>query len=184
MKSFSYDHLPEVKILTFDRYKDDRGYFYESYNINKMRDVGITDTFVQDNVSCSSKHVLRGLHHQSKNPQAKLVKVIKGAIHDIAVDIRIGSPTFGQWIGAYLTESNNKMLYIPPNFAHGFYVTQDAIVQYKCSEVYEPDHQVSIQWDDPTINVQWWKPDQTNTPLLSGKDMDGISLKAYEKLQN
>jgi dTDP-4-dehydrorhamnose 3,5-epimerase len=184
MKSFSHEHLPEVKIITLDKFEDDRGFFYEAYNVNKMRGMGITDTFVQDNLSSSSKNVLRGLHHQSKSPQAKLVRVVKGAIHDVAVDIRKDSPTFGKWVGAYLTENNNKLLYIPPNFAHGFYVVKDAIVEYKCSELYEPNHQISIRWDDPDIDIQWWDEDHVpkEPPSLSKKDQKAISLKEYERL--
>ena len=157
-----------VKIITPTVYKDDRGYFFESYKKTDFDKHGLPTSFVQDNEAKSTLGVLRGLHYQLKHPQGKLVRVVSGSILDVAVDIRQGSPTFGQSEIVPLTVENRKMLYIPEGFAHGYLVTPDeAIVTYKCTDVYDPDDQYGIIWNDKTINLDW----DFAQPLLSEKDL-------------
>lgn len=135
---------------------DARGYFMESYNYNDFKEAGIDCVFVQDNQSMSAKGVLRGLHFQKQFPQAKLVRVIKGSVFDVAVDLRKGSETFGRWFGAELTEENKKQLFIPQGFAHGFLVLSNtAEFFYKCSDFYHPGDEGGIAWNDPQIGVVW-----------------------------
>lgn len=164
--------IPDVKILEPRVFEDERGFFYESYN-QKVFDetVGHPVTFVQDNHSRSVKGTLRGLHYQlPPHPQGKLVRVTVGEVFDVAVDIRKSSPTFGHWVGETLSAKNRRQLWIPPGFAHGFYVTSDvAEFQYKCTDYYAPEYARVISWDDPSIEVHW--PVDTNTELLlSRKD--------------
>ena len=148
---------------------DKRGYFSETYNLREMHEAGIDIIFVQDNQSSSTKGVLRGLHYQINFPQTKLVRVIRGEVYDVAVDIRRGSPTFGKYYGITLTEDNHKQLLIPRNFAHGFLVLSDfAEFCYKCDDYWHPHDEGGIIWNDPTINIAWPK---VNVPLtLSDKD--------------
>ena len=148
---------------------DKRGYFSETYNLREMHDAGIDIAFVQDNQSSSTKGVLRGLHYQINFPQTKLVRVIRGEVYDVAVDVRRGSPTFGKYYGITLTEDNHKQLLIPRNFAHGFLVLSDfAEFCYKCDDYWHPNDEGGIIWNDPTINIAWPK---VNVPLtLSDKD--------------
>lgn len=146
---------------------DARGFFLETWRDEQYRELGIKESFVQDNHSRSEKGVLRGLHFQLNHPQGKLVSVIRGEIFDVAVDIRQGSPTFGQWYGALLSDENHHQLYVPPGFAHGFCVTSDiADVYYKCTDLYHPEDEGSVIWNDPCINIQWPLSDVK----LSGKD--------------
>jgi len=155
--------LIEPKIFT-----DDRGFFLETYKKSEFKEYGITKEFVQDNHSHSARGVLRGLHYQ-KNPsaQGKLVRVFKGEIFDVAVDIRRGSPTYGKWVGEILSEDNSRMLYIPPGFAHGFCVlSNEADIVYKVTAEYDPECDRGIIWNDPQLNVQWRIAD----PILSKKD--------------
>ncbi len=160
--------LPEVKIVIPVVYHDDRGFFLETYHAPKYLELGIPSTFVQDNHSHSRKGVLRGLHYQLNHPQAKLIYVTYGEIYDVAVDIRIGSPTFGQWVGHHLSGENHHQLYIPEGFAHGFYVLSDrADVIYKCSDVYVPGDEYGIAWNDPQLNIDW---PLSGTPIVSPKD--------------
>lgn len=135
---------------------DSRGYFMETYNYNDMKEHGLDMVFVQDNQSKSSKGVLRGLHYQIKHPQGKLVRVIRGRVFDVAVDIRKGSSTYGKWFGVELSEENKKQFYISPGFAHGFLVLSDeAEFCYKCTDFYHPDDEGGIAWNDPTIGIVW-----------------------------
>ena len=142
-------------------YGDKRGYFMETYNQNDMKEAGLDMVFVQDNQSSSSKGVLRGLHFQKEHPQGKLVRALRGSVFDVAVDLRKGSSTFGQWYGVELTEENHKQFYIPEGFAHGFLVLSDyAEFCYKCTDLSHPEDEGGLAWNDPSIGIQW--------PHLSG----------------
>lgn len=135
---------------------DSRGYFMETYNQRDMEEAGLTMTFVQDNQSCSTKGVLRGLHFQKQYPQGKLVRVIRGSVYDVAVDLREGSETYGKWCGMELSEENKKQFYIPEGFAHGFLVLSDvAEFCYKCTDFYHPGDEGGLAWNDPVIGVNW-----------------------------
>ena len=143
-------------VITPAVHGDSRGYFMETYNENDMKENGIDITFVQDNQSCSTKGVLRGLHYQKQFPQTKLVRVIKGSVYDVAVDLRSGSETYGRWFGVELTEENKKQFLIPKGFAHGFLVLSDiAEFCYKCDDFYHPNDEGGIAWNDPDIGIDW-----------------------------
>ena len=160
--------LDGVKIITPTVFEDERGYFFESYKAPIFKNNDLPINFVQDNEVKSTKGVLRGLHYQFSRPQGKLVRVISGSILDVAVDIRKGSPTFGQSEIVHLTAENNKMLYIPEGFAHGYLVTSsESIVVYKCTDIYDPTDQYGIIWNDETIGVDW----MYDSPILSEKDL-------------
>jgi len=160
--------LDGVKIITPTVFEDERGYFFESYKAPIFKNNDLPINFVQDNEVKSTKGVLRGLHYQFNRPQGKLVRVISGSILDVAVDIRKGSPTFGQSEIVHLTAENNKMLYIPEGFAHGYLVTSsESIVVYKCTDIYDPNDQYGIIWNDETIGVDW----MYDSPILSEKDL-------------
>ncbi|MBA2964836.1 MULTISPECIES: dTDP-4-dehydrorhamnose 3,5-epimerase [Ramlibacter] len=154
---------------------DSRGFFFESFNQRAFREAtGTQHEFVQDNHSRSSRGVLRGLHYQLQQPQGKLVRVVRGAVFDVAVDIRRSSPTFGRWVGYELSEENQRQLWVPPGFAHGFVVlSESADFLYKTTDYYAPQHERSIRWDDPSIGIQW--PD-AGPLLLSGKDQAALLL--------
>nr|MBS0020987.1 dTDP-4-dehydrorhamnose 3,5-epimerase [Gammaproteobacteria bacterium] len=159
--------LPEVLIVAVDVHQDERGFFFEAYQHRSFARLGIGEPFVQDNHSHSTKGVLRGLHYQLQNPQGKLVRVVRGEIWDVAVDIRKGSPRFGQWTAVALSEENKRQLYVPPGFAHGFCVLSDvADVIYKCTDFYAPGDEYGVRWDDPSIGIDWPQME----PLLSKKD--------------
>lgn len=150
--------IPEVKLIKTKNYIDDRGYFYESYNKKKIQDYLCQNIrFVQDNHSFSKKGVLRGLHYQvAPHKQGKLVRVTRGCVFDVAVDIRKESATYGEWVGEYLSEDNKHQLWIPEGFAHGFYVVSDtAEFQYKCTDYYAPSCERGIIWNDPKLNIDW-----------------------------
>ena len=165
--------LGGVLLVTPQVFGDDRGFFMETYNQQKFADLGLPTTFVQDNHSKSSKGVLRGLHYQSPMWQGKLVRVVQGEIFDVAVDIRAGSPTFGEWVGFTLNDESKQQLYVPEGFAHGFVVTSDtAEVVYKCTNLYEPSQEGSVLWNDPDIGIEW----PVEEPLLSQKDAVGQRL--------
>jgi dTDP-4-dehydrorhamnose 3,5-epimerase len=165
--------LPEVLIIEPDIYRDVRGWFFETYHVQKYRDGGIPLSFVQDNCSSSVCGVLRGLHAQMTRPQGKLVRALKGEIFDVAVDIRKGSPTFCSWVGVALKAENYKQLYIPPGFAHGFCVLTDvAEVEYKCTDVYVPGDEMTIRWNDSTVGINW----PLESPMLSHKDAAGQTV--------
>lgn len=168
--------LPGVAILTPRTFGDDRGSFFESFNSRVfLENTGENCQFVQDNHSKSSRGVLRGLHYQLGKPQGKLVRVVEGSVFDVAVDIREGSPTFGQWVGVELSAENKKQLWVPPDFAHGFVVTSGvAQVLYKATDFYSPEHERSIIWSDETVAIDW--PDLGLTPVLSSKDADAPNL--------
>ncbi len=164
-------NIPGLLILEPQVFQDDRGYFFESFRLSDFIKRGLDISFVQDNESKSKKGVLRGLHFQTNNPQGKLVRVIKGEVFDVAVDVRKGSPTFGQWESVLLTAENKTQFYIPPGFAHGFMVLSDeAIFSYKCTTYYDPASDNGILWNDPAINIQWPLA-QIPTPSLSPKDL-------------
>ena len=164
--------IPDVKLITPRVFGDDRGFFMESWHAGKFAEAGITATFVQDNHSRSAKAVLRGLHYQQPGAQGKLVRVVRGAVFDVAVDLRQSSATFGQWVGAELSAANRAMLWVPPGFAHGFLtLADDTDFLYKCTAAYAPEHEQCLAWDDRDIGVVW--PDIGMAPVLSGKDQQG-----------
>lgn len=171
--------IKDLKVIKFDPFLDNRGYFFEAYNKNDFKKLGIDKEFVQDNQSMSSKGVLRGLHFQINYPQAKLVRCLKGKVYDVAVDIRKDSVTYGKYYGVTLTEDNNTMFYIPENFAHGFLVLSDtAIFSYKVTDFYHPSDEGGIIYNDPDININWPIPnDESFKILLSDKDKINPHLK-------
>ncbi len=156
---------------------DHRGFFMETWRADKFAAAGIDLPFVQDNHSSSGRGILRGLHYQIKQPQGKLVRVISGEVFDVAVDIRRGSPTYGEWVGEVLSSANKRMLWVPPGFAHGFYVMSDyAEFVYKCTAFYAPEHERCILWNDPDLSIVWPLV-QGVAPVLSAKDEAGMYLK-------
>ncbi|WP_332396272.1 dTDP-4-dehydrorhamnose 3,5-epimerase [Vibrio metschnikovii] len=168
--------IPDVKIIEPGVFGDERGFFMETWQQKKFEELvtGKPTQFVQDNHSKSKKGILRGLHYQTENTQGKLVRVVAGEVFDVAVDIRKDSPTFGQWVGEYLSAENKRQLWIPEGFAHGFYVTsEEAEFVYKCTDYYNPKAEISLAWDDPELNISW---PLDKLPLLSEKDSEGISL--------
>ena len=172
--------IPDVLVIEPKVFGDARGFFYESFNQYAFKQAtGLKLNFVQDNHSRSTKGVLRGLHYQIQQPQGKLVRVVRGSVFDVAVDIRKASPTFGQWVGMELSEENHKQLWIPAGFAHGFMVTSDcAEFLYKTTDYYAPEHERCIAWDDPAIGIKW---PLTTPPSLSAKDQQGMALREAEK---
>ena len=159
--------LSDCIIIEPKVYGDDRGFFLETFQTERYATVGITLPFVQDNHSRSSKGVLRGLHFQKTKPQGKLVRVIRGEVYDVAVDIRLGSPTYGRWEAVVLSEDNKKQFWVPPGFAHGFMVISDfADFEYKCTDYYDPTDEGSLLWNDPDLNIPW----PIESPVLSEKD--------------
>lgn len=167
--------INDVKLLVPQVFGDHRGFFMETFRENFFREHVAGLSFVQDNHSRSGKGVLRGLHYQLKQPQGKLVRVISGEVFDVAVDIRKSSPDFGKWVGAVLSAENRQMFWVPPGFAHGFYVMSDqAEFVYKCTDYYAPEYERSILWNDPAIDIEW--PVGDEAPLLSDKDKAGVSL--------
>lgn len=167
--------LPDVLILEPKSFGDARGFFMETWQQERYEAIGIKEKFVQDNLSFSSRGVLRGLHYQNPNAQGKLVSVVQGEVFDVAVDIRVGSPTLGQWVGVNLSGENHRQLWVPPGFAHGFCVLSDtAYFTYKCTDVYTPSAEGGIMWNDPDIGIEWPIEDA----LLSEKD------KVYPRLMD
>ncbi len=159
--------LPGVLILEPKVFLDDRGYFLETWNSTRYEQVGISGPFVQDNISFSKKGILRGLHFQYPQSQGKLIQVLSGEVLDVVVDIRVGSPTYGQWIGEVLSESNHRQMYVPPGLAHGYCVTSEtALFLYKCTDFYNPATEHGIIWNDPDIGIEW----PVAQPVLSVKD--------------
>ena len=160
--------LPGVVIIEPRVFQDTRGFFFETYNAPRYAAAGVTVTFVQDNHSSSAKGTIRGLHYQLRHPQAKLLRVVRGAVLDVAVDIRRGSPTFGKWVGVELSADNKRQLFIPAGFGHGFCAISDggAELEYKCSDVYVADDQHGVLWSDPTIGIKW----PVREPILSDVD--------------
>lgn len=172
-------NLPEVLIIEPKVFGDARGFFLESFNAKVFAETtGVDLTFVQDNHSRSQQGVLRGLHYQIQQPQGKLVRVVRGAVFDVAVDVRRSSPRFGQWVGVELTEDNHRQLWVPPGFAHGFLVlSASADFLYKTTDYYAPEHERCVRWNDPAIGIDW--PLQGH-PLLSAKDQAGALLEDAE----
>jgi len=171
--------IPDVLILEPRVFGDDRGFFFESYNEQALLDkAGINHCFVQDNHSRSIHNVLRGLHYQIQKPQGKLVRVIAGEVFDVAVDLRKSSKFFGQWVGIHLSAENKRQFWVPPGFAHGFYVTSDyAEVLYKTTNYYAPEYDRSLRWDDPDLAIGW---PLTASPILSTKDQNGKFLQTAD----
>ncbi len=175
-------HIDAVKIIQPTIFKDPRGFFLETYHAQKLgKLLGLPDlAFVQDNHSMSTQGVLRGLHYQQEHTQGKLVRVTHGNVFDVCVDVRKDSPTLGQWVGIELSSENFKQLWIPPGFAHGFYVlSEKAEFQYKCTDFYHPESEISIRYDDPQLNIQW---PLVNNPELSKKDTIGMSFQMSPKI--
>lgn len=181
------DGIEGLCVITPAVHGDDRGYFMETYNLADMHEAGLDYTFVQDNQSKSRKGVLRGLHFQINYPQTKLVRVIKGSVFDVAVDLRPGSATYGKWHGETLTEENKKQYLIPRGFAHGFLVlSDDAEFCYKCDDLYHPNDEGGLAWNDPDIGVKWpcLEGEYKGTPSAEGYTVDGTPLILSEKDQH
>jgi dTDP-4-dehydrorhamnose 3,5-epimerase len=168
--NFEPTYLPEVILIKPRVFEDARGFFFESWRQDKFAAAHIDATFVQDNHSHSKRHTLRGLHYQIEQPQGKLVRVTRGEAFDVAVDIRRHSPRFGQWVGVNLSEQNRHLLWVPPGFAHGYLAMSDRVdFLYKCTDLYAPQHERAIRWDDPKIGINWPLPEGF-APLLSRAD--------------
>lgn len=173
MKATADRTLPDVLLFEPPVFRDARGAFRELHNQERYAAAGLAARFVQDNLSHSDRHVLRGLHLQHPRGQGKLVTVLDGAVYDVAVDVRRGSPTFGRWAGYELTAENAHQLWIPPGFAHGFLVLGErALFAYKCTDVYQPANELSVRWDDPALGIEW----PVAAPVLSPKDADAPRL--------
>jgi dTDP-4-dehydrorhamnose 3,5-epimerase len=170
--------IENLLVLEPKVFEDERGYFFESFNKKKLEDIGINDSFVQDNQSLSNKNVLRGLHFQAPPyAQGKLVRVIKGSVLDVAVDIRKESTTYGKHFSVILSEQNKKMFWIPPGFAHGFLTLEDqTIFSYKCSGDYNPSSEGSLLWNDPQLKIEW----NIAQPIVSPKDQEAQSFKSFK----
>lgn len=167
--------LPGVLVVEPTIYRDDRGHFLETWNGARYAEAGLPSQFVQDNLSWSQPDVLRGLHYQHPGGQGKLVYVLWGEVYDVALDIRHGSPTFGQWYGLTLSAENRRQLYVPPGFAHGFAVTgPGALFAYKCTTYYRPGVEGCVLWNDPMLGIDW----PVAAPVLSAKDQGGLPLSA------
>lgn len=182
MSNFNFieTKIKDLYIIEPKVFGDERGYFMESYNKEAFNEAGLTMTFVQDNESRSKKGVLRGLHFQTKHTQGKLVRVTDGAVYDVAVDLRKGSPTFGMWEGILLTAENKKQFYVPEGFAHGFLVVSDyATFNYKCTDFYAPEYDGGVLWNDPEIGIEW-PLDGIEEILLSEKDKNQKTLKELD----
>ncbi len=166
--------LADVLIVEPQSFEDDRGFFFESWNRQRYAAAGIDVDFVQDNHARSVKGVLRGLHAQHPHDQGKLVRALNGEIFDVAVDIRKGSPAFGKWVGIELSATNRRQFFVPPGFAHGYCVlSTEADVEYKCTDYYSPDDEITIAWNDPDIGIEW----PLTNPIVSSKDIDAQTLK-------
>jgi dTDP-4-dehydrorhamnose 3,5-epimerase len=172
---FEATPLQDVYLVKPNVFGDPRGFFLETWNAATFRAAGFELNFVQDNHSRSARGILRGLHYQTEHTQGKLVRVTSGEVFDVAVDLRRSSPTLGKWYGEYLSAENHRMLWVPPGFAHGFYVTSEyADFQYKCTDIYHPASEVCLAWDDPTVGIDWPIPDG-ELPKLSAKDAEGLA---------
>ena len=167
-------NLPDVLIIEPRVFGDERGFFMETWNGKRYEEAGLPGRFVHDNLSYSARGVLRGLHFQNPQPQGKLVSVLRGEVFDVAVDIRVGSPTFGEWTGVTLSAENKRQFYVPPDFAHGFLVTgEDTLFFYKCTDYYAPSAEGIVLWNDPEIGIEW----PTDAPTLSERDSKAPSLR-------
>lgn len=171
--------LPEVFIVEPRRFGDARGFFMETFQAERYAAAGVTRPFVQDNLSRSTRGVLRGLHLQHPNPQAKLVSVLRGRVLDVAVDVRVGSPMFGKHVAVELSEENGRQLYVPRGFAHGFVVlSETADFFYKCDNIYSPPDEITVQWCDPALGIDWKIPD----PKISARDAAAPALSNIDRL--
>lgn len=171
--------IPDVKIIEPTVFGDERGFFMETWNQKRFEELvtGKPTQFVQDNHSKSKKGILRGLHYQTENTQGKLVRVVSGEVFDVAVDIRKDSPTFGKWVGVYLSAENKRQLWVPEGFAHGFYVTSDeAEFVYKCTDYYNPTAEISLRWNDLSIGIEWPLNEE---PILSIRDNNALNFHAF-----
>ena len=174
-------HIPDVLILEPQVFGDARGFFMETWNAKTFTDAGLDLNFVQDNHSRSRQGTLRGMHYQIKHPQGKLVRVTSGKVFDVAVDLRQSSPTFGQWAGAELSDEDHRMLWVPPGFAHGFYVmSESADFLYKCTDLYAPEYDRSLHWNDPSIGIEWPLVNGA-APTISAKDEAGKNWQEADK---
>ena len=169
--------IQDVKIVEPKVFGDERGFFQETFQLKRYKTLlGIQDDFVQDNHSRSRRGVLRGLHFQKNMPQGKLVRVARGCVFDVAVDIRLESPTFKKWVGVELSDENHRQLWVPPGLAHGFLVLSELVdFEYKCTEYYDSTDEVCIAWNDPDLGIEW----PLDNPIVSKKDQAGISLRQY-----
>lgn len=178
--NFIKTNIPDVILIEPDVFEDSRGFFMETWQARKFTEAGITADFVQDNHSSSIQGTLRGLHYQIQNPQGKLDRVLSGVVYDVALDLRKSSVTFGTWVGVTLSSENKQMLWVPPGFAHGFYVlSSKAEFLYKCTDYYAPEHERTILWNDPDLAIDWPLLENSQ-PVLSTKDSDGKSYKQAE----
>jgi len=178
---FINTEITDVKIVEVNVFGDTRGFFMETFRADEFSAITGAKPFVQDNHSKSSKGILRGLHYQQSQTQGKLVRVISGVVFDVAVDMRVSSPTFGKWVGVELSAENNRQLWVPEGFAHGFYVMSDfAEFVYKCTDYYHPDSEVSVCWNDSDIDIQW-PLNSGELPLLSRKDENALSFQEAPK---
>lgn len=174
--NISETKIPEVLMFEPNVFEDDRGFFMETFRLTHFQERGLEIDFVQENHSHSTRHVLRGLHFQQTKPQGKLVRVLDGEVFDVAVDLRKSSPTFGEWVGVYLSSKKSNQLWIPPGFAHGFYVvSQTADLAYKCTDYYKKGDEFTLLWSDSQIAIDW--PNGKIDPLMSDKDRDGSCLR-------
>lgn len=171
--------IPDVLIIEPKVFGDDRGFFFESSNERTFAEkTGVVTRFVQSNHSRSAKNILRGLHYQIQQPQGKLVRVVIGEVFDVAVDLRKSSPTFGQWVSSFLSAENRRQLWVPPGFAHGFYVVSEAAeVLYQTTDYYAPQHERCVIWNDPDLDIAW---PLTAEPVLSAKDKAGLPMTQAE----
>ena len=168
--------IPDLKLIEPRVFGDERGFFIETWSERAFSEHGLELAFVQDNLSRSARGILRGLHYQIRHPQGKLVRCTRGEVFDVAVDVRRSSPTFGRWEGVVLSEENKHSLWVPPGFAHGFYVlSESADFQYKCTDIYSPEDERTIAWDDPKLDIAWPIHEGT-TPTLSEKDAVGTAF--------
>ncbi|MGS2744289.1 dTDP-4-dehydrorhamnose 3,5-epimerase [Halomonas sp. LS-001] len=174
---FEPQAVPDVVLMTPRVFGDERGFFMETFRHSAFVEHCGDFAFVQDNHSLSRQGILRGLHYQYRQPQGKLVRVIRGEVYDVAVDMRQASPTFGQWVGVTLSAANKQQLWVPPGFAHGFYVlSEEAEFVYKCSDYYAPGDEVSLRWDDMDLAIDWPLLDQ-QPPMLSAKDAEAVAFR-------
>jgi dTDP-4-dehydrorhamnose 3,5-epimerase len=170
--------LPEVLLIKPPVFGDERGYFQETFHAQRYAAAGMTLPFVQDNLSRSRHGTLRGLHLQQPHSQGKLVSVLEGEVFDVAVDVRVGSPTFGRWVSAIISAQNHHQLYVPPGFAHGFVVTsENALFSYKCTDLYHPECELGIAWNDPELGIPW----PVQAPLVGGKDQKNQTLAQLDR---
>lgn len=172
--------IPDVILVKPRVFGDSRGYFVETWQAQKFAAAGIPDQFVQDNLSRSGRHTLRGLHYQIRQPQGKLIRVVTGAVFDVAVDLRRSSPTFGRWVGVVLSDENHHELWVPPGFAHGFLVlSESANLVYKCTDFYAAEWERSIRWDDADLGIEWPIPEGAAL-TLSAKDSSAVAFRDAE----